>query len=358
MIEIDGSYGEGGGQVLRTSLALSILTGEAVHITNVRGRRSKPGLQPQHLKAVDAAAAISRAEVQGAALHSAELTFTPGELRTGRYKFDIGTAGSTSLVLQTIFLPLSLAGSASTVLISGGTHVPNAPCYHYLELQWLPFMRRLGFDAKLIMEEAGFYPEGGGKIIATIRPAAKISPLILEDRGEFAALSGLSAVANLDTSIADRQKRQALGRLLRQYPTTRIKLTHLPSRFKGTLLLLQTFFQPPESEIYPAGCFYGLGARSKPAERVADEAVDELELFLASNGAIDAHLADQILLPLAVASGISRFHTARVTRHLLTNAWVIGEFTDTRIAIEGEMDEPGWVEIHPGSSVNRLFKDE
>lgn len=355
MLQIDGSFGEGGGQVLRTSLALSILTGKPVHIENVRGQRSKPGLHPQHLKAVDAAAAISRAQVEGAALHSTDLVFIPGELRTGRYKFDIGTAGSTSLVLQTIFVPLSLAGSASTVVINGGTHVPKAPCYHYLELHWLPFMRRLGFDARISIEEAGFYPQGGGRITATIRPATSISALTMEERGELAFIDGLSAVANLDLSIADRQKRQALGRLLKRYPSIRIKTTSLHSRSKGTLLLLCAAFHLPSAETYSGCCYYGLGERGKPAERVADEAVGALETFLASDGVIDQYLADQLLLPLAFAGGVSRFRTACVTRHLVTNVWVINAFTDTDMIIDGDIGVPGWVEIHPTSDVSNLL---
>ena len=169
MIEIDGSLGEGGGQVLRSALSLSILTRQPFHIYNIRLGRKTPGLKAQHLKAVDAAAAISHAVVEGARLDSTSLTFSPGELRTGRYKFEIGTAGSTSLVLQTVFLPLSLSGSASSVMITGGTHVPWAPCYHYLEWQWLPVIHHLGFDLSLSLEQAGFYPQGGGRISATIR---------------------------------------------------------------------------------------------------------------------------------------------------------------------------------------------
>jgi RNA 3'-terminal phosphate cyclase (ATP) len=350
MLEIDGSHGEGGGQVLRTSLALSTLTRQPVKIVSVRGRRSKPGLQPQHLRAVDAAAAISHAQVNGAALHSTTLEFWPGELRSGRYKFDIGTAGSTSLVLQTIFLPLSLAGSASTVIITGGTHVPHAPCYHYLEMQWLATLKRMGFNAALSMEAAGFYPLGGGRITATIRPVEAIYPLQPSRPGVQRSIQGLSAVANLDISIADRQKRQALGRLLRDYPNTHIKVVSLPAHSKGTLVLLQTVPASDDENPAPGSCSQSLGERGKPAERVADEAVDALLAFLQGDADLDQYLADQLLLPLAFAGGFSRFCTAAVTQHLLTNAWVIQEFTQARIEIDGEIGQPGWVSIqpHPG----------
>ena len=354
MLEIDGSQGEGGGQVLRSALNLSILTRQPVCIDNIRGQRSKPGLQPQHLKAVDAAAAISRAEVQGAAMNSTRLVFTPGEIRTGRYTWDIGTAGSTSLVLQTVFLPLSFADSASSVIITGGTHVPWAPCYHYIELHWLPFMRRLGYDATLSLEEAGFYPQGGGRINATIRPAPRIDPLVLLTRGELVSIQGISAVANLDPQIAERQKRWAGGRLYTQFPGLRIKTAQIPSRYKGTLLLLQAAFAS-DSAISPAACcFYALGERGKPAERVADEAVDALQAFLTTDGALDPYLADQLLIPLAFASGESRLRTSRITQHLLTNAWVINQFQAASVRIDGDLGHPGWVQITPADRLHSI----
>lgn len=353
MLEIDGSQGEGGGQVLRSALTLSILTRTPIRIQHIRARRSKPGLMAQHLKAVDAAAAISHAEVKGASLGSTNLTFQPGEIRTGRYKFEIGTAGSASLVLQTIFIPLSLGGSASSVIISGGTHVPWAPCYHYLERQWLPFMQAIGFDARLSLSQAGFYPQGGGRIDVAIRPASHIAPLRLETRRELLTIEGISAVANLDLSIAERQKRQALRRLLPVCPNTQIKIVQLASPAKGTLLFLLARFKQepgrPSLPISPQACYYALGERQKSAERVADEAVDALLEFLETDAVIDQYLADQLLLPLSFAGGASRFRTSRVTQHLLTNADIIRAFTSTRIEVDGDLGQPGWVEIVPSS---------
>ncbi len=347
MIQIDGSMGEGGGQILRSALSLSILTQKPFRIENIRSQRQKPGLRPQHLKAVEAAASISHAEVQGAELSSQELVFKPRKIRTGRYKFEIGTAGSTSLVLQTIFTPLSMASSASSVIITGGTHVPWAPCFHYLEMQWLHYMLLSGFHAQVALESAGFYPQGGGRIDATIRPVQNIDPLILQERGEVTAIKGISAVSNLDASIADRQKRHALHRLLPHFPVVNIKTRRMPARSKGTLLLLSAEFEVVPGNHPGSACFFSLGELGKPAERVADEAVDALQAFMAGDGVVDRYLADQLLLPLSFAAGPSHIHTSRVTDHLLTNAQVISMFTSTEIDIRGEPGSPGDIHITP-----------
>jgi RNA 3'-phosphate cyclase len=345
LIEIDGSLGEGGGQVLRSALALSILTGQAMRITNIRAGRSKPGLMAQHLKAVDAAAAISKASVQGAALNSTDLVFEPAEIRSGRYKFDIQTAGATTLVLQTIFLPLSRASSASSVIITGGTHVPWSPSYHYLELNWLPLLIEMGFDAQIGLDQAGFYPQGGGRISAVIRPASEIQPLNLTRRGPLLHLQGISAVANLPLSIAERQKHQALKRLERLKP--RIKTVQMPSRFKGTLLLLFAEFENGRA------CFFGLGKLGKPAEQVADEAVEGLEAFLSTDGTVDPYLADQLLLPLSLANGLSVLHTSQVSEHLLTNAEILRAFLPVEIDIQAGIGEPGLVRVQPAADNSR-----
>lgn len=342
MVYIESPPG-GGGQILRSALALSLLTGQELHITNIRLGRPKPGLMAQHLQSVDAAAAVGKAEVRGAALHSQQLFFRPTGVRSGRYKFEIGTAGATSLVLQTIFLPLSRAESASTVIISGGTHVNWSPSFHYLELNWLPYLKEMGFDLRLSLDQAGFYPEGGGRITATIRPAQAISPLHITERGKLLRIRGISAVANLDQSIADRQKRQALRRLEGLAPgvEVKIKTEQLPAPFKGTLLLLLAEFEGSHC------CYDALGAKGKPAEAVADEAVDGLAAFLQTDGAIDERLADQLLLPLSQASGPSEIRTSRVTDHLLTNAAVIRAFLPVQIDIQGLLGEPALVRIIP-----------
>ncbi len=369
MIEIDGSLGEGGGQVLRSALTLSLLTRQPVRLTNIRARRPKPGLQPQHLAAVKAAAAISAAQVEGMAQDSTALTFAPGEVRAGDYRFDIGTAGATSLVLQTIFLPLALCNhagaglptvpsAASEITLIGGTHVPWSPSFHYLDLQWLPYLRRMGFNASLELELAGFYPQGNGQVKVRIAPLTPqpwgeastpkiggrgaISPLNLPERGAFKGIRGISAVANLDTAIAERMRTHALRRLQGRHNRIEIETLDLPSRVKGAFLLLLAEFK------YGSACYVGLGALGKRAEQVADEACLWLEKFLATHGAVDEYLADQLLLPLAFADGPSEYRTAKVTPHLLTNAEVIRAFTQTKIEIEGEGGRSGLVRVVPG----------
>ncbi len=342
MVEIDGSYGEGGGQVLRSALALSLLTGRDVHIRNIRAGRRRPGLMAQHLRSVQAAVAVGRAEHNGAELGSTSLVFRPQGLHPGQFRLDIGTAGSTSLVLQTILLPLCLAGEPSRCLITGGTHVPWSPCFHYLERHWLPYLRQAGLDVDLALHRTGFYPRGGGKVFAAVRPVEVIQPLALAERGALRRISCLSMVTNLDRTIAQRQLDRAVRRLRVRRAEIVAETDRLPGPGRGTLLFLIAEFE------HGRCCYYALGERGKSAERVADEAVDAFERFLATGGAIDEHLADQLILPLAVAAGESWLRTAKVTGHLLTNVWVVGQFLPVAIEIEGSEGQPGLVRIAGG----------
>jgi RNA 3'-terminal phosphate cyclase (ATP) len=267
------------------------------------------------------------------------LTFVPQEVRAGRYHFDIGTAGSTSLLLQAIFVPLALSKGTSSLLLSGGTHVPNSPCFHYLQLNWLAFMHRIGYEAEITLEQAGFYPAGGGSVRATIRPSRSRRPLNLTSRGVLRKIEGLSGVANLEVEIATRQKHQALRRLEPQIKATKIKSIKLPSPGKGTFLLLKADFEHSQC------CYYALGAPGKRAEVVADEAVDALEEFLETDGAVDQYMADQLLLPLAFVNESSEIRTARVTQHLMTNAQILRMFLPVEIEIQGDVGKPGTVSV-------------
>lgn len=339
MIEIDGSHGEGGGQVLRSTLALSVMTGKPVQITNIRAGRPKPGLMPQHLKAVEAAGAISRARMAGAALGSQSLVFEPRTLVPGDYRFDIGTAGATALVLQTLAVPLSLARSVSRVTVTGGTHVPWSPSFPYLERHWRHYLGLAGYHIELSLQKAGFYPPGGGQISAVIHSAVSLKPLSFLERGPLLRIEGVSAVANLDASIARRQKDRAESRLRRHGVTVDIAIHREAAPSPGTYLLLLAEFRQSR------WCYCALGARGKRAEKVADEAVDAFERFVAGRAPIDRYLADQLVLPLAVIPGTSSLAIEAVSLHLLTNVEVTRKFLPVDIDISGEIGAPGKIVI-------------
>lgn len=343
VIHLNGAMGEGGGQVLRSALTLSALTGQRLRMEHIRARRPKPGLMPQHLQAVRAAAAVCGARVTGADLNSQALLFEPSALRAGDYRFDVGTAGAVSLVLQTIFLPLAFAGGPSRVGLIGGTHVPLSPSFHYLERHWLHYVRQAGYPARLELERAGFYPQGGGRMQVAIEPVFHARhprhprPLLLLRRGALVEITILSVVANLDMRIAERQREQARRGLVDLGVPILDSAARIPARSPGSLLLVLARFESTQV------CYGALGARGKPAERVADEAVAALRRFLKTGAAIDACLGDQLLLPLAFAPGRSAFHTAEITSHLATNAEVIKAFVPVGIDIQGSMGEPGHV---------------
>jgi RNA 3'-phosphate cyclase len=341
VVELDGAAGEGGGQILRTSLALSLLTQQPFHLRNVRAKRSKPGLQPQHLMSVQAAATIGQAEVRGAALGSTDLVFEPGTVIPGKYQFAIGTAGATGLVLHALYLPLALGTSLpSQLTLMGGTHVTTSPCFHFLDITWRPYLELLGLHVHLRMRRPGFYPRGGGVVEVTIQPCARLQGLQFPERGAVKTATGISAVANLPAEIARRQERRAVTRLQQLGLEVDIRPESWDNG-PGTVLAVELDSKPVPT------LFFGLGARGKPAERVADEAVEQVVAYLgAAPAAVDAHSADQLVLPLALADGPSYFSVAQVTSHLGTNVEVIRQFVERDIVIEGQEGEPGAVQIH------------
>ena len=339
MIEIDASFGEGGGQVLRSALALSVITRTPMRLANIRARRPQPGLKPQHLKAIEAAAQISAARVEGATPGSQTLAFEPTDLKSGHYAFDIGTAGSVSLLLQTVWLPLSFAAGPSRLSLTGGTHVPWSPCVHYLQWQWLPYLAQIGYHVECSLERAGFYPRGGGLLHADIVPSRHLVPLQLAERGRLLRIRGQSAVGRLDRSIAERQRNQAVERLRDLGVPLEIEVTEVPAVAPGTFIVLQAEFEGGRC------CAFALGALHKRAEKVADEAADELLADIAAGGAIDAWLADQLLLPLAFVPAQSLLSVCRISQHLRTNADLLGYFLPVRVEIGGETGEPGRVVI-------------
>lgn len=338
MRQIDGSQGEGGGQVLRTSLALACLTQTPIQILNIRARRPKPGLQAQHLQAVRAAGAITRAKVSGDQMGSQSLYFAPGPVQAGEYAFDIGTAGATTLVLQTVFLPLCFAESVSHLTITGGTHVPWSPAFPYVEGNWLPCLREMGVNATVTLDRAGFYPRGGGRVRAEVHPGGALTPLQWMERGAPRGVRALSGAANLPGHVKQRQSARLRAALGKQ-GTVEIQELSAPS--PGSVAVIFAEYENGR------GCFVGLGKKGKPAEAVAEEAISGLNKFLASPSTVDEYLADQLLLPLAFATGPSEFTTVEITQHLLTNAAVIEEFGGAEIRIEGALGEFGRVTVLP-----------
>jgi RNA 3'-terminal phosphate cyclase (ATP) len=339
MLEIDGSFGEGGGQILRTSLALSLLTGRAFHLSNIRAGRQRPGLRPQHLMSVKAAAQVGGAATRAAARGSTELVFEPGPIRPGHYRFDIGTAGATSLVLHTVYLPLALRGDVpSELTLVGGTHNDKSPCFHFLDVTWRRYMQLCGIQVRLRMQRPGFYPRGGGVVEAAIQPCPGARGLYLVERTAPRA-TGFSAVAGLDVSIGRRQARRARTRLADRGLQADIAEETWEGG-PGTVLAVVLQTEPVPT------LFFGLGARGKPAERVADEAVDQVLAYLcAATGPVDPHSADQLVLPLALAEGPSEYAVSEVTLHLTTNVAIIRRFVERDVACKGELGGPGRIRI-------------
>ena len=344
MLEIDGSMGEGGGQVLRSALSLACLTGKGFRICNIRKNRPQSGLMRQHLMAVRAAARIASANVSGDELGSPQLSFLPDGVASGEFHFDIGTAGAATLVLQTVIPPLCRGRKASRVTVTGGTHVPFSPSWHYFSEVFWPSVVRLGVRGEPFAEAFGFYPKGGGRIGCVVMPTGQPEPWTLRERGELTGIRIVSAVGNLARGIAERQAQSALaalrGRVERGVPTE-IEVQELRVFGQGTFLFVKAVYE------HAVAGFTSLGERGKPAEQVGAEAAREFIEHHESGAAVDPHLADQLVLYLARAGGTSRFRTSRLTRHLATNLLVAGCFLDLSSRIEGREGEPGVVTITP-----------
>jgi RNA 3'-terminal phosphate cyclase (ATP) len=336
-VVIDGSRGEGGGQILRTSLALSAITGRPLELDRIRARREKPGLQRQHLACVHAAAAICDAEVHGDAVGSTRLRFAPGARKGGAFAFDIGTAGSTGLVLQTVIPALLGAPAPSTVTVTGGTHNPLAPCFDYLDRVFAPVIARMGASLSLAIEAHGFYPAGGGRVVATIGPAA-LSPVALVERGPITRRWATAIVARLPTHIAARELMVVEERL--ELEPTECEVRDVRSAGAGNVILIEL------EHAHGRELFTGFGEKGVRAERVADAACEEAAAWMKSGAPVGPHLADQLLLPMALAGG-GRFRSAALTPHATTNIDTIRAFLD--VAFETRDAAGGGVEVVVGA---------
>ena len=343
-LEIDGSNGEGGGQILRTSLTLSALLGRPIRIRNIRAGRDNPGLQAQHLTCVSALARITDAEVAGAALNSQELAFAPQALRSGTYRFDVAevrpSAGSVSLVFQAVVLPLAFAGGLSKVTLLGGTHVDWSPPVDYLQMVYLPIASQMGLKADVNLKVCGWYPKGGGTAIAQIHPSG-LRGIDLSERGKQVEIKGISTVSNLALTVARRQQDHALKILKSESMYVSFDITDVPapSWNKGSYVFISVEFERGR-----AG-FVALGSRRKRAEEVAEEVSKQCIDFVKQEAAIDEHLADQLVPLMALAEGYSCFTTPNITSHLLTNIWVAEQFLSVKFQVDGEAGQPGRVSV-------------
>lgn len=346
MLLIDGSQGEGGGQILRTALGLSLVTGTAFRIEKIRAGRGKPGLLRQHLTAVNAAAVIGDALVDGAELGSQELVFRPRSVRPGALRFAVGTAGSASLVLQTVLPPLLTAGASSSLTVEGGTHNPGAPPFDFLARAFLPLLARMGTPVHATIQRYGFYPAGGGQLTVTITPCRRLEPLTLLDRGETRRRHIQAVVANLPASIGHREIHVAVRKMGWSHDEAEVlvltgrqearPLSAAPG--PGNVVIIEI-----ESE-HVTEIFTGFGEVGVRAEAVAERAVRDARAYLAAQVPVGPYLADQLLIPLALAGG-GAFRTMPLSRHSATNIAVIRQFLGVTVTVTPESPVQHLVEV-------------
>ncbi len=339
MLAIDGSHGEGGGQIIRTSLALSLVTGKPFHVKHARANRAKPGLRQQHLTAVRAAAAIGNAEVEGAAVGSTEFTFHPGTVTPGEFTFDVGTAGSTTLVLQTVLPPLMIASAPSVLRFEGGTHNVHAPPYDFLERTFLPLVSRLGPQIMIELGRYGFYPPGGGRFDVFIEPATHRFQLELTERGRILAKRARALVVNLPDSMAERELTVVKEKMGLSDEQLQPEISD-NAISRGTAVMIEI-----ETE-HLTEVFTSIGERGVRAEVIAEQAADEALDYLRAQAPVGEHLADQLLIPLALCSG-GKFATTKVSLHTQTNIEVIKKFLDVEITVAESTHGASIIEVRP-----------
>jgi len=331
MIEIDGSQGEGGGQIVRSSLALALVTGKAFTITKIRAGRAKPGLRRQHLTAVNAARKVCGAKVDGAKLGGRAFTFRPGQLKSGDFQFRIGTAGSTTLVLQAVLPALMVADGASKLVLEGGTHNPNAPSFDFLQRAYLPQLRRIGPVVTSELVRAGFYPAGGGQFDVAIQPTRNMLPFELLERGPLIRRTVQAIVANLPSHIAQRECDTIAAKT--DWDPADFSIASNPAS-PGPGNVVQIVLQYENvTEVVS-----GFGEKGKPAERVAVEVLEEAQRYLSHEAPVGEYLADQLMLPLAISAhfgcGGGAFRTSLLTEHSRTHLDVIRQFLAVKVQVD------------------------
>ncbi|MFZ0012395.1 MAG: RNA 3'-terminal phosphate cyclase [Halobacteriota archaeon] len=347
MINIDGSIGEGGGQVLRVCLALSALTGESVAIKNVRVNRANPGLRPQHLTAIRALAEVANAKTSGLDLGSSEVTFVPGRMRGGIYSFDAKTAGSTTLILQALLPVLAFVDQPSSVTLIGGTNNPLAPQVDYVINVLNPVLASMGFFYELRLIKRGFYPRGGGVLKVVVTPVERLTAINVISMGSLRDIKGISHSRNLQAHVAERQAEAATQSCARAgYPNVSIERDsdqkeENPSTGSGIVLWAETS---------TGGRLAGdaLGARGKPAELVGREGAGRLLTQLSKGAPFDVHLGDQLVIWLALAEGRSRIAISKLTLHTVTALKVTEMLAGCRFKISGEVGGPGVIDCAGG----------
>jgi len=338
MIMIDGSHGEGGGQILRSSLSLAIATGQSCRITNIRAGRDKAGLMRQHLTALKAAVEICGGEAEGMSIGSGEIVFRPGKVKPGRYSFAVGTAGSATLVLQTILPALMIADGPSDLELEGGTHNPWSPPFDFLKTTFLPLLEKMGVKVSAELTSHGFYPAGGGKFSLTVEPSANLKTISLMDRPEEPELRGRAIVSCLPESIAGRELeifKAELGIPEENMTSMQIADGHGP----GNVAMVEVR-SGQVTEL-----FTGFGRKKVLAEKVAHVVVKEVSAYLSARVPVGPHLADQLLLPMALAKG-GEFKTQTPTLHTKTNIEVIMAFMDVDIKVTEEERDVCTIEIN------------
>jgi RNA 3'-terminal phosphate cyclase (ATP) len=329
MLVIDGSAGEGGGQILRTSLSLSLVTGQPFVIEKIRAGREKPGLRAQHLAAVKAAAAIAAAVTKGAEVGSQRLRFEPARVCPGDYAFAVGTAGSATLVLQTILPGLMRAATPSTLVLEGGTHNPLAPPFEFLVKTFLPLVVRMGPRVRVKLDRHGFFPVGGGKLRVTIEPAAQLSALNLSERGHLVELRATALISNLPGHVAERELKVLKRDLDLEPRALRVEEVRSPS--PANVLMVEAEFAHLTEVLSTHG------EKGLKAEVVAGRLAHAVRAYLEAGAPVGEHLADQLLLPLALA-GCGSFVTAALSPHAQTNLAVIQRFLPVRVVVAPESD--------------------